>query len=541
MILEMNNVGISFEGKTILSNINLKVEKKEKIGLIGVNGAGKSTLLKIIIGEHTDFTGNVINRSFDELGYLKQDNGLSLNNTIYEELLDAFSDLLIIEKQLRELENKMADPKVYDNAKELRSISEKYSRKMEYFEIHGGYSINEKINTIFNGMSFNNSSLETLVSSLSGGEKNKLALAKLLLKEPSFLILDEPTNHLDFIALSWLEKYLKNYNGAILVVSHDRYFLDALVDSIWEMERGILTKYTGNYSKYVEIKAKNQEKQLKDYEMQQQEIKRLQTFVDTHIVRATSSKAAKNKRNIINRMDKIDKPQAELKRTKMEFSLEQKSHKDVLFVSNGSICVGDGINRKKLLDSLNLSVYRSDKVAILGPNGTGKSTLLKALMGYINLDSGALYWGKDISIGYYDQEHQNLRAENTVLNELWQECPDDKEGNIRNILGRFLFSGEDVYKKIQALSGGEKARVALAKLMLKQANVLILDEPTNHLDIFSKEVLEKALTKYEGTIIFVSHDRYFINKIATKVCVLSSHGIKTINGNYEDYMAAASQ
>lgn len=541
MLVQLNNVGKSFNGEILISNINLKVEESEKIGLIGVNGAGKSTLLKMIYGDLSHDEGEIIKSRGKTFAYLKQDSGLNLENSIKEEMLSVFNELLNTEKELRQLEKLMSSQEIIGDNEKLEKIMRKYSSKTDYFVMQGGYEIEAKINTILNGIGFKNFDLNIEVSKLSGGQKTKLSLAKILLNEPDLLMLDEPTNHLDLEALNWLEGYLKSYKGAVLIVSHDRYFLDSTVSVIYEIERGKSKRYTGNYSKYVSLKAEEKELHMKSYIRQQEEIKRLQTFVDKNIVRATSSKAAKNKRKAIERMEKIDVPLGDLKKVNMNFEIKNKSYKEVLQLKEGILSVGEGENKKILIEDLSFDLTRGDRVALIGPNGVGKTSLLKALIGDLQLEHGSINWGKDIHIGYYDQEHEKLNPNNTVLEEVWDDFPTMKGSKIRGVLGRFLFSGEDVFKKIGDLSGGEKSRVALSKLMLIEANLLLLDEPTNHLDLQSKEVLESALKDYEGTILFISHDRYFINKIGNKVMELTKEGVKCIKGNYDDYLLTASK
>lgn len=541
MLVQLNNVGKSFNGEILISNINLKVEESEKIGLIGVNGAGKSTLLKMIYGDLSQDEGEIIKSRGKTFAYLKQDSGLNLENSIKEEMLSVFNELLNVERELRQLEKLMSSQEIIEDYEKLEKIMKKYSSKTDYFVMQGGYEIEAKINTILNGIGFKNFDLNIKVSKLSGGQKTKLSLAKILLNEPDLLMLDEPTNHLDLEALNWLEGYLKSYKGAVLMVSHDRYFLDSTVSVIYEIERGKSKRYTGNYSKYVSLKAEEKELHIKNYERQQEEIKRLQTFVDKNIVRATSAKAAKSKRKAIERMEKIDVPLGDLKKVNMNFEIKNKSYKEVLQLKEGILSVGEGENKKMLTEDLNFDLTRGDRVALIGPNGVGKTSLLKVLIGDLQLEHGSINWGKDVQIGYYDQEHEKLNPNNTILEEVWDDFPTIKESKIRGVLGRFLFSGEDIFKKIGDLSGGEKSRVALSKLMLIEANLLLLDEPTNHLDLQSKEVLESALKDYEGTILFISHDRYFINKIGNKVMELTKEGVKCIKGNYDDYFSTSGE
>ncbi|WP_283591987.1 ABC-F family ATP-binding cassette domain-containing protein [Clostridium butanoliproducens] len=541
MLIQLNNIGKSFNGEILFSNINLKVEESEKIGLVGVNGAGKSTLLKMIYGEILQDEGEIIKSRGKTFAYLKQDSGLNLENSIKEEMFSVFNELLNIERELRQLEKLMSSQEIIEDYEKLEKIMKKYSSKTDYFVMQGGYEIEAKINTILNGIGFKGFDFDIKVSKLSGGQKTKLSLGKILLNEPDLLMLDEPTNHLDLQALNWLEEYLKSYKGAVLIVSHDRYFLDSTVSVIYELERGKSKRYPGNYSKYVYLKAEEKELHAKNYERQQEEIKRLQTFVDKNIVRATSSKAAKSKRKAIERMEKIDKPLGELKKVNMNFEIKNKSYKEVLDIKEGILSVGEGENKKILSRNLNIHLIRGDRAALIGTNGVGKTSLLKVLIGDLQLEHGSINWGKDVHIGYYAQEHEKLNPNNTILEEVWDDFPTVKESKIRGVLGKFLFSGEDVFKKIGDLSGGEKSRVALSKLMLIEANLLLLDEPTNHLDLQSKEILESALKDYEGTILFISHDRYFINKIGNKVMELTKEGVKSIKGNYDNYFSTSGE
>ncbi|WP_042472502.1 ABC-F family ATP-binding cassette domain-containing protein [Bacillus ndiopicus] len=541
MLLHVNNISKSYAGEPVLSNISLKIEAGERIGLVGVNGAGKSTLLQIIAGDLPSDSGTIYVGKEKKIGYLRQNSGLQMNNTIRNEMLSVFSNLLQVEKELREIEKKMGDSSLIDNPREYDKVLNRYAEKSDWFMQHGGYEIESKIRSILYGMGFKEIPEEMLIENLSGGQKTRLALAKILLEEPDLLMLDEPTNHLDFTTLSWLENYLSSYSGAILVVSHDRYFLDSLITGIYEIERTVAQRYTGNYSKYVESKEKNRELHAKKYVMQQAQIAKMEDYIQRNITMATSSKSAKNKRKQLERIERLDKPQQDLKRTQMAFSIEKSSHKEVLQVKDINIAINEENNQRLLLKNINFRLYRGEKVALIGSNGVGKSTLLKTLLGDYSIESGVVNWGNDVTIGYYDQEQATLHPNNTILNEVWNAFPHIEEARIRAVLGNFLFTGEDVLKKISSLSGGEKARVALSKLMLQKANVLVIDEPTNHLDLFSKEVLETALIDYEGTILFISHDRYFLNKLADRILELTPAAMNVYTGNYADYIEAKSK
>ncbi|WP_285397908.1 ABC-F family ATP-binding cassette domain-containing protein [Lysinibacillus sp. fls2-241-R2A-57] len=536
MILQLNGISKSYLGDPILSNITMKIERGDKIGLIGVNGAGKSTLLKIIAGDLPYDNGELYIGKGIKIGYLRQDSGLNPDNTMWTEMLEAFTDLLEVEKELRSLEKKMSDPSFIDNPKKIEKIMDRYAIKSEWFMQHGGYEMEAKINSILNGMGFESISKNTPIHQLSGGQKTRLALAKILLGQPDLLLLDEPTNHLDFTTLNWLEGYLRSYQGAILIISHDRYFLDALVNGIYEIERTEIRKYVGDYSKYVESKEKTRKLLENKYVMQQHQISKMEDYIQRNIAMATSSRSAKNKRKQLERVERIEKPLKDIKHTCMAFSIEKNAHKDVLKVRDLSIPFIVDSEQLPLLKNINFQLQRGERVALIGPNSVGKTTLLKALLKELSPDSGVIAWGNGVTVGYYDQEQLNLHPNNSILHEVWSMFPHIEETRVRTVLGNFLFTGEDVFKKISTLSGGEKARVALTKLVLQKANVLIMDEPTNHLDLFSKEVLEQALLKYEGTLFFISHDRYFLNKLAHKMVELSSTGSSIFNGNYDDYM-----
>ncbi|WP_155592834.1 ABC-F family ATP-binding cassette domain-containing protein [Lysinibacillus cavernae] len=536
MILQLNGISKSYLGDPILSNISMKMESGDRIGLIGVNGAGKSTLLQIIAGDLPYDKGEIFTGKGVTMGYLRQDSGLQMSNTIWTEMLGGFTELLAVEEELHELELQMGEPSLLNNPEKFEQVMTRYAVKADWFTQQGGYDVETKIHSILNGMGFGDISKNTQIEKLSGGQKTRLALAKILLEQPDLLLLDEPTNHLDLETLNWLEHYLRGYQGAILIISHDRYFLDALVNEIYEIERTKGTKYSGNYSKYVESKAKNRQLLEKKYTRQQQQIAKMEEYIQRNIAMATSSKSAKNKRKQLERIERIEKPLKDLKQAQMAFTTDKKSHKEVLKVRDLNISFKVENDKKTLLQDISFELYRDDRVALIGPNGVGKTTLLKTLLKDITPDSGVVTWGNGVTIGYYDQEQSTLHPNNTVLNEVWNAFPSVEEANVRTVLGNFLFTGEDVFKKVSALSGGEKARVALAKLILQKANVLIMDEPTNHLDLFSKEVLEEALLRFEGTLLCISHDRYFLNKLADKMLELSSTGVTVFQGNYDDYV-----
>ncbi|UKS25069.1 ABC-F type ribosomal protection protein [Paenibacillus sp. HWE-109] len=533
MLLQVSNISKSYGVRPVLSNITLQIEDRERIGLVGVNGAGKSTLLQVIAGEMSYDSGDLFKAKETKIGYLKQNSGLQTDKSIWNELLSVFSSLLETERELRELEALMSDPELISDEKKYESTMNRYALRSEWFREQGGYEIEAKIRGILHGMGFGQFPPDTRVQTLSGGQKTRLALAKMLLEEPDLLMLDEPTNHLDIPTLTWLEGYLRGYPGAILVVSHDRFFLDALVTSIYEIERNSSKRYTGNYSRFIEIKEANYEIEMKQFEKQQEEISKLEDFVQRNIVRASTTKRAQSRRKQLEKMDRLDKPMGDLKRASFSFEIAQTSGKEVLQVDRIALSY-DGRNR--LLDGVSFQLRRSETAALIGPNGVGKSTLLKTLIGQHKQDAGTFKWGTGVTIGYYDQEQTGLTPSNSVLEEVWNTYPHLEEARIRTVLGNFLFSGEEVFKKVASLSGGEKARVALAKLMLQKANVLILDEPTNHLDLYSKEVLESALMDYEGTLLFISHDRYFLNKMAESMLDLQKDGLTSYLGNYDDYV-----
>ncbi|SFF29159.1 ATP-binding cassette, subfamily F, member 3 [Paenibacillus catalpae] len=532
MLLQVSNISKNYGIDVILSDISMQVLERERIGLVGVNGAGKSTLLKIIAGELSYDSGAIHKAKETRIGYLAQNSGLQSTRTIEEEMRVVFSHLTDAEKELRELEQQIADPALHDNPKRYEEVLNRYSRKSDWFREQGGFEINTRINSVLHGMGFGSFPPDTLISTLSGGQKTRLALARILLQAPDLLMLDEPTNYLDIPTLTWLEGYLRSYSGAILVVSHDRYFLDALVTTIVEIERHAAKRYTGNYSRYIDLKAAEYEANLKVYEKQQDEIAKMEQFIQRNIVRASTTKRAQSRRKALEKMDVLDRPLGDLKKARFSFEIERQTGKDVLDVADLSVKFPE--KDRQLFQQVSFKLQRGETVALIGPNGIGKSTLLKVLVGQRQPQTGSVRWGSNVKLGYYDQEQTGLTPSNTVLEEVWGTYPHMEEARIRTVLGNFLFSGEDVLKRISSLSGGEKARVSLAKLMLEQANVLILDEPTNHLDLFSKEVLESALLDYEGTLLFISHDRYFLNKMAERIVELTPTGTEHFLGNYDD-------
>lgn len=532
MLLQANGITKLYGVTPVLEGINLQVLERERIGLVGVNGAGKSTLLKILAGEMSYDSGQIFKAKETTIGYLAQNSGLQSERSIWDEMLDVFTPLLETERELRQMEQQIADPKSSEDPKRYQELLDRYAVRSDWFKDHGGYEIETRIRSVLHGMGFGSFAPDTPIATLSGGQKTRLALAKLLLQAPDLLMLDEPTNHLDIATLTWLEDYLRAYSGALLVVSHDRYFLDRLVTTIVEIERRHSKRYTGNYSRYIELKAAEYESQMKQYEKQQDEIARMEAFIQRNLVRASTTKRAQSRRKALEKMERLDKPMGELKKAHFSFEVEYMSGKDVLQVGNLSVAFEQ---ESPLFRDVSFDLHRGETVALIGPNGVGKSTLLKCLIGAMQPSEGGFQWGTKVKLGYYDQEQSELNPNHTVLEELWSAYPHMEEARIRTVLGNFLFSGEDVLKKISSLSGGEKARVSLAKLMLLEANMLILDEPTNHLDLFSKEVLESALMDYEGTLLFISHDRYFLNKMAERIIELHPDGVQHFLGNYDDY------
>ncbi|MEK5148392.1 MULTISPECIES: ABC-F family ATP-binding cassette domain-containing protein [Psychrobacillus] len=532
IVLQVNQITKSFNGEDILTNVKLEVQDRDRVALVGRNGAGKSTLLKIIAGEMSYDSGEIIMPKNIRLGYLEQHAGLESKLTIWDEMKTIFSHLINSEKELRSLESQMADPSVYEDTEAYARVAATYDELQLAFNEAGGYRFESDIRSILHGMQFFPEDYEKPVQALSGGQKTRLALAKMLLSKPDLLILDEPTNHLDIQTLSFLENYLKNYNGAVLIVSHDRYFLDQVVTFVYEVSRHNVARFVGNYSSYLTQKAKNYELDSKKYEKQQEEKAKLEEFVSKNLARASTTKMAQSRRKVIEKTDWMDSPDGDEKSASFGFTIDRPSGNDVLRLEEIAV----GYPKNTVSSNISFSVYKQDRIALVGPNGVGKSTLLKTIMKQLEATGGKIQYGTNVQFGYYDQEQAALTGNKTALLELWDEWPLMNERDIRNVLGRFLFTGDDVQKTVSTLSGGEKARLALAKLMLLKANTLVLDEPTNHLDLDSKEVLENALLDFPGTIIFVSHDRYFINRIATKVIELASDDATLFLGDYDYYL-----
>lgn len=532
ILLQVNQLSKYYGAELILSNIKLEVKSRDRIALVGRNGAGKSTLLKIIAGHLSHDGGEIIKPKEVTIGYLAQNTGLESSLSIWDEMLTVFDSLRKMERNLRQLEEQMSDPSVMNDPMKYDRVLKEYDVLQIQFKDEGGYQFEADIRSVLHGLNFSSFDYSTKIASLSGGQKTRLALAKLLLTNPDILILDEPTNHLDIETLSWLEQYLQGYEGAILIVSHDRYFLDKVVNQVYEISRNHIQKFTGNYSSYLDQKAENFERDMKMYEKQQEEIGKLQDFIQRNLTRASTTKRAQSRRKKLEKMEMLDRPQGDEKSASFSFEIDRQSGNDVLKAEELAV----GYDNQKISQGLSFRISRGDSIALVGPNGIGKSTLLKSLVGKLPLLAGTYQFGSNVTIGYYDQEQAELTSNKRVLNELWDDYPLQNEKDIRTVLGNFLFSGDDVLKNVSTLSGGEKARLALAKLMMQKANLLILDEPTNHLDLDSKEVLENALIDYPGTILFVSHDRYFINRIASKVFELSKTQNQEFLGDYDYYV-----
>jgi ATP-binding cassette subfamily F protein 3 len=531
IILSCSNIAFSFGTDIILSNISFNIQDGEKVGLVGVNGAGKTTLFKILCGVYQPDSGEIYLAKGTRIGYLEQNSGLNSSNTIWEELLLAYAHLIEMEDRIKSLEK---DISLESNPNRLNSLMKEYSALTEKFASQGGYEYNSRVRGVLRGLGFPDSQFEQKVQILSGGQKTRLALAKLLLEEPDILFLDEPTNHLDMDAMEWLEDFLKSYKKGVFVISHDRYFLDAVTGKTIELENCVLKTYNCSYSLYIKQKAEEREVQKRHYEAQQKEIARLEAYIEQQRRwnRERNIIAAESRQKAIDRMEKLEKPANQPDKISIRFRSSITSGSDVLFVEG----LAKEYPGKSLFSGINFSLKRADMAFILGPNGCGKSTLLKILAGKLQKTGGEFEYGHKIIVGYYDQEQEDLDESRTVLEEVWNYNEKLTNTQVRNTLAAFLFRGEEVFKKVSSLSGGEKSRVALAKLMLSGSNLLLLDEPTNHLDINSREALEEALLTFDGTILAVSHDRYFINKLATRILEFKGNQILDIKGSYSFYI-----
>lgn len=533
MLIQLNNVTKNFVVNEIFSNVKMEINDKDRVAIVGRNGAGKSTLLKIISGELSFDSGERTISKNTTIGYLSQEFIVREDLSIYEEMITCFDEIISLEANLEKLSYELTP----ENIENDPGLLDRFDRLQNEVLTHKDYHYKSKIESVLYGLDFTKDVFDKKISTFSGGEKTRLSMAKLLLSEPDLLILDEPTNHLDMENVAWLENYLSSYNGAIVIVSHDRYFLDKVVNVVYNLEFGKLKKYVGNYSKFLKQYEEDYEKQLKEFTSQQKDIKRLEEFVQKNIARASTSKMAKSRQKVLDKMELIDNPKKDDKAADIEFNIKEQSGRDVLMIENLKV----GYDGKQVGNAYNFSVYKGDRIAIVGRNGIGKSTLIKTIAKKQNAIGGSVHYGSKVSLGYYDQKQAEFESSKTILNELWDEYPLMKEAEVRTVLGRFLFRGDSVLKIVRDLSGGEKARLQLAKLMLEKNNLLVLDEPTNHLDITSKQVLEDALENYEGTIVFVSHDRYFINKIANKVLDITGDDYSIYLGNYDYYLEKREQ
>lgn len=536
MLINVSNIYKYFNGVPLLKDINFTIENNETIGLIGTNGCGKTTFLNIVTGQEefdktSDGLGSVDVANNVNIGYLHQNSGLETASTIKEEMLKAFSKLLEIKDRMNQLEKIMSQ----ETGPAQQYASDEYAKLLSYFEARDGYRIDVKIRQVLNGMGFGNTPTDRIISTLSGGEKTRLALAKLLLEEPDLLILDEPTNHLDFTTLMWLEDYLKSYKGSILIVSHDRYFLNKLCSRICEIENGRLTSYKGNYSAYLVQKEQSSQRQLKEYEMQQKEISKLEDYIVRNKTRASTAKMAKSRQHALDKMERVEKPVMYTKPPKIKLAYDIEPTKDILEVISCPVTVGDGAGKKTLINSLDMHIRRGEHTAIIGPNGIGKTSILKMVQGLIPHEKGNIIWGGNVKISYFDQEHAMLDPFDTVLESVSRRFPNMTETEIRKSLGAVLITGEDVFKPVSVLSGGERAKLCFCLMALNRGNVLVLDEPTNHIDLNTKEVLEGALAEFEGTIILVSHDRYLLNKVANRIIEVSEDNTAMYTGNFDRY------
>lgn len=535
ILLQTNDVERRFGADVLFHNINLQIQEHGRTALVGRNGAGKTTLLKMIAGITSPDEGTISKAKDLSIGYLAQDQGLDSQNNIWAELDTVFADLHKEEQAIHDLEKQLAT--LDATSGQYSRVMEQYDRLQGDFKKRGGFEYESRMRGILTGFGFGEEYYDTPVNALSGGQKTKLALAKILLQAPNLLILDEPTNHLDMNVLAWLEDYLKSYQGALLVVSHDRYFLDHVVKDVYDLDNRTLRHYTGNYTQFVQHKQEWLKAEWKHYDQQQKKIAKLEDFVNRNIVRASTTKRAQARRKQLEKMERLDRPVTDDQSIHFHFHSEKASGNEVLDVDQLKV----GYDDQVLAGPLSFAVRKPHQVGIIGPNGIGKSTLLKTILNKIPAVSGSVKFGANLDVGYYDQEQQQLHADKTVLEEVWDDHPEVPEKDIRSLLGSFLFVGDDVYKVVHELSGGEKARLELTKLSFQPINFLILDEPTNHLDIDSREVLESAINEFPGTVLFVSHDRYFINQVATDILDMRKDGIKHYEGDYDDYLATVAK
>lgn len=534
MLLRMTDIHKFYNGRQVLSHVSLTVEDHDRIGLVGVNGCGKSTLLRILTGQELpdhllEGDGEIAKSAKTSIGYLEQMGGLDRESTVWAEMRSVFRPLLDTQERLHQLEEQMQSGDM--------SAAEEYHRLQTWFEDNDGYQIDVKIRTVLNGMGFGQETYDRVISGFSGGEKTRLAIARLLLEAPNLLILDEPTNHLDFKTVMWLEDYLKDYKGALLLVSHDRYFLDRLCTSICEIERGTLTRYKGNYTTFTQLKEAAVARQWKEYEMQQKEIAKLEDYVARNLTRASTAKSAQSRVKQLEKMERIEKPVSAQKQARVQFTYEIEPPQEVLKVQNIDISVGEGAERKTLLPELSFEVRRGEKWGIIGDNGIGKSTLLKILQNKLP-HQGKVRWTSNIKISYFEQESTNLHPAKSVMQEIHDRVPSWTDLEVRKLLGQVRLTGENVFKPVGVLSGGERAKVCFAVMMLEHGNVLILDEPTNHLDIAMKEVIEEAMQSFTGTLLFVSHDRYLLDKVADHILELKVDGAVTYQGGFQKWLEA---
>ncbi|MGL5314319.1 MAG: ABC-F family ATP-binding cassette domain-containing protein [Peptostreptococcaceae bacterium] len=539
IVLSCNNLNKSFGIDSILENVSFTVNEGDKIGIIGINGTGKTTLFKIISGIYGYDNGDIYTAKDCEIGYLEQNTNFHSNNNILEEVLEVFKDLIDMEAYLRELEIKIAEESANSNSKDLEKLMNEYSHKLEKFADMNGYGYKSEAKGVLKGLGFSDEDMDKPISILSGGEKTRVLLGKLLLKKPTLLLLDEPTNHLDSEAIEWLEVFLKQYRGTVILISHDRYFLDQVVNRVFEIHNKRLKTYNGNYSDFIEASAVEKELEQKKFEDQQKEIKKQEESIERLKAygREKHVKRARSKEKMLAKVDVLDKPEMYRKRARIEFNPAVTSGNDVLQIRDVSMGYGERI----LFKDLDLDIYRGEKVALIGANGIGKSTLFKIIMNELTPLSGSIKFGTNVNVSYFHQEQKTLNLDNTIIDEIWEDNTHLTQTALRSMLGAFLFEGEEVFKRISTLSGGERARVAILKLILSNSNFLLLDEPTNHLDIDSKEVLEEALLGYTGTIFTISHDRYFLNTVVDKILVLDEVGITEYLGNYDYYIEKKKQ